>query len=154
MRDVGLLFVVLVVSAMWCVSPVFGQEAKPEDDYSKVKRLLSDARSAAKAGGEASALEKYGEALIILNQIGRKSPSWKTNEVQASLSEAEAGYIRTLTGIVVKLQNVTTQRKDIVKQQGEAIKKIDTLVDKNEKVMKFLLENRDLIEKIEGSLGG
>ncbi|MDY6990960.1 MAG: hypothetical protein SWQ30_23200 [Thermodesulfobacteriota bacterium] len=103
-------------------------------------------------GGDSSALEKYGEALIILRRITVKDPTWKQAEVSASLSEAEAGYIRTLTGAVVKLQNASIQRSEIAKQQAEILTKINALMKKNSEIMEFLLENRDLIEKVDSSL--
>jgi len=134
-------------------APLYGQEAKPEQMYGKAERLLGDAKRAAQAGGEATALEKYGEALIAFKQVRLKDPSWKPDEVNAAISEAEAGYIRTLSGTVVSLQNMALQREAIAKQQAEIIEKLNLLVSKNAEMMKFLNENRDLIERIESSPG-
>lgn len=154
MRNTALFSVFLmIVSLALCTAPLYGQEAKPEQMYGKAERLLGDAKRAAQAGGEATALDKYGEALIAFKQVRLKDPSWKPAEVDAAISEAEAGYIRTLSGTVVSLQNMALQREAISKQQAEIIKKLNLLVNKNAEMMKFLTENRDLIERIESSPG-
>lgn len=153
MRRFGLITVFLLCATMVLgVASLTGQDADLEKDYGKAKLLLVDAKRAAQAGGEASTLEKYGEALIMLRQIGVKDPSWKQGEVSASLAEAEAGYVRTLTGMVVKLQNASIQRGEIAKQQAQILAKIGALMTKNEEMMKFLAENRDLIEKVDSAL--
>jgi len=152
MRKCGMCAAVfLCASLVMGVSSLAAQATGPEKDYGKARLLLNDAKRASQAGGEASALEKYGEALIMLRQVAAKDPSWKQEEVSAALTEAEAGYIRTLTGAVVKLQNASIQRSEIAKQQAEILAKINALVTKNNEMMKFLLENRDLIEKVESS---
>lgn len=138
--------VFICASLVLGISSLTAQAADPEKDYGKARLLLSDAKRAIQAGGEASGLEKYGEALIMLRQIEVKDPSWKQGEVSAALAEAEAGYIRTLTGAVVKLQNASIQRSAIVKQQAEILAKINVLVTKNSEIMTYLVENRDLIE--------
>lgn len=134
------------------VSPLATRAADQDKEYGKARLLLNDAKRASQVGGDSSALEKYGEALIILRRITVKDPTWKQAEVSASLSEAEAGYIRTLTGAVVKLQNASIQRSEIAKQQAEILTKINALMKKNSEIMEFLLENRDLIEKVDSSL--
>lgn len=154
MRKIFLLLVLAMAASTWCVLPAWCRSAKPEKEYAKVKMLLSDAKRAAQVGAEASALEKYGEALVLIKQIERKNPKWKRDEVRKSLANAESGYIRTLTGMVIRLQNVATQRGEITKQQDEIIKKMGILVNQNAQIMKFLQENRDLIERIETSPTG
>ncbi|MDP8249075.1 MAG: hypothetical protein P9M00_13120 [Candidatus Tritonobacter lacicola] len=154
MRNTALFSVFLmIVSLALGATPIYGQEAKPEQMYDKAERLLGDAKRDAQAGGEVTALEKYGEALIVFKQVRLKDPSWKPAEVDAAVSEAEAGYIRAVTSTVVSLQNMALQREAISKQQAEIIEKLNLLVNKNAEMMKFLTENRDLIESIEGTLG-
>ena len=151
----GFRLVAVAVMVVWAagLSSVSGREAKPEQELGRAKAALGEAKRAVQAGAEATAVDKYGEALIALRRIERKDPSWKQEEVGAALAESEAGYIRTLTGMVVKLQALADQRAELAGQQGEIIKKIDILVKNNAEMMKFLEKNRDLIEKIEATLG-
>ena len=144
---------ILCMTLAWSFSPLAAQQGDAEKEYAKAKLLLGDATRAGQAGGEASALEKYGEALILLRQITVKNPSWKQEELSASFLEAESGYIRTLTGIVVKLQNASMQGGEIANQQAEILGKINLITTKNAEIMKFLSENRDLIEKVSSSIG-
>jgi len=154
MRNTALFSVFLMIVPLALYSaPLYGQEAKPEQMYGKAERLLEDAKRAAQAGVEATVLEKYGETLIAFNQVRLKDPSWKPDKVNAAISETEAGYIRAMTSTVVSLQNMALQREAISKKQTEIIEKLNLLVNKNADMIKFLTKNRDLIERIEGTLG-